>query len=130
MLVRVLERTQIKEITKPELAKIKKKAMRQGVWFKLEPLKRLTIDISLKILKVIRSSFILNIVDEILDMLNPIRKFLKEAWDIGSQLVKIRVNQAIMLGNKKAKKWLKDKDYILALGISYLNTPKIYRLRI
>jgi len=130
MLARVLERTQIKEITKPELAKIKKKAMRQGVWFKLEPLKRLTIDISLKILKVIRSSFILNIVDEILDMLNPIRKFLKEAWDIGSQLVKIRVNQAIMLGNKKAKKWLKDKDYILALGISYLNTPKIYRLRI
>ncbi|RLE75127.1 MAG: hypothetical protein DRZ80_03380, partial [Thermoprotei archaeon] len=117
-------------IRKEELTKIIKRAMRLGVWFRIDPLKRLILKLASQTLKIIKSPVIIQLIDELLDLLHPSRRFLREAWEIGYKILRKRVEQALMLGNKKAVNWLKNKKLILAYGITYLNTPPYYKTEI
>jgi len=104
--------------------------MRLGVWFRIDPLKRLILKLASQTLKIIKSPVIIQLIDELLDLLHPSRRFLREAWEIGYKILRKRVEQALMLGNKKAVNWLKNKKLILAYGIAYLNTPPYYKTEI
>ena len=96
-------------------------------WFKLDPPKRLILELAARTLKIIKSPILVQLFNELLDLIHPTRKLTRKAWEIGYKIIKKRVEQALMLGNKKAVKWLKNKKLILAYGITYLNTPPFYR---
>ena len=117
-------------ITRQELKTAIKVAYRKGVWFKLEPQKRLILELAARILKIIKSSILIQIFNELLDLIHPTRKLLREAYKIGYKIIRKKVKQALMLGNKNAIKWLKNKKLILAYGLSYLNTPPYYRIEL
>ena len=117
-------------ITRQKLYTAIKTAYRKGVWFKLDPPKRLILELAARTLKIIKSSILIQLFNELLDLIHPMRKLIREAWEIGYKIMKKRVEQALTLGNKKAVNWLKDKKLILAYGLSYLNTPPFYRTEI
>jgi len=116
-----------KTIRKDQLNAAIKHAMKLGIWFKLDPLKRTTLQLASKILNIIKSPLLVQLFEELLDLIHPTRKLLREAWEIGLKIMKKRVKQALTLGNKNAVKWFKNKKLILAYGLSYLNTPSFYR---
>ena len=116
-----------KIIRKDQLNAAIKHAMKLGIWFKLDPLKRTALQLASKILNIIKSPLLVQLFEELLDLIHPTRKLLREAWEIGLKIMKKRVEQALTLGNKNAVKWLKNKKLILAYGLSYLNTPPFYR---
>ena len=107
-----------------------RRAMRLGVWFRLDPLKRTVLELAVRALDLIKSSILIQLFEELLDLIHPNRRLLREAWEIGFKIVRRRVEQALTLGNKKAVEWLKNKKLILAYGLSYLNTPPFYKTEI
>ena len=107
-----------------------KRAMRLGVWFRLDPLKRTVLELAVRALDFIKSSILIQIFEELLDLIHPNRRLLREAWEIGFKIVRRRVEQALIFGNKKAVEWLKNKKLIMAYGLSYLNTPPFYKTEI
>jgi len=64
---------------------------------------------------------------KIFEKINPKLTLKMKALMIGLGIAKRRVEQALMIGYEKASSWLKDLNYILYLGLSYMNTPLIYR---
>ena len=110
------------------IARAKTIAIRTGKWFKLHPAERILIDLTIKTLKHIRSQTLIQLILKILDKISPKITYIYKAYQIGLEIAKKRVEQALKLGYIKAKKWLKDINYIIYLGVSYLNTSPIYQI--
>ena len=114
-------------ITRKYLISIKKSALRQGTWFKIDKVKRVALEIAIKTLKIIRSRVLLEIIREIISIVDRNKALLLQAWETGLKILKLRIKQAEKIGYKKTRQWLKNKQLILQLGIAYLNTPPTYR---
>ena len=114
-------------VTRQYLLTLKKSALRKGVWFKIDKVKRVALDLAIRTLKIVRSRALLEIIKEIISIVDRSKALLLQAWETGLKIIKIRIRQAEKIGYKKARQWLKDKQHILQLGIAYLNTPPAYR---
>jgi len=114
-------------ITRNYLISIKKSALRQGTWFKIDKVKRVALEIAIKTLKIIRSRVLLEIIREIISIVDKNKAMLLKAYEIGLKILKTRMKQAEKIGYMKARIWLKDRQLVLQLGIAYLNTPPAYR---
>ena len=116
-----------REVGRRELIAAIRKAMRLGVWFRLDPLERAALEAASRALKVIKHPVLVYLYEKLLDLIHPSRVLLREAYRMGLKLAEIRIKQALSLGNLElAKKFLK-KHVVFALGLSYLNTPEFYR---
>ena len=113
------------QITCQQLLRAKIIAIRTGKWFKLHPIERLLMDLTIKSLNYIRSQTLIQIILKILDKISPRITYMYKAYQIGLEIAKKRVEQAFNFGCKKAILWLEDTGYIIFLGISYLNTSSI-----
>ena len=111
-----------------ELILAKKRALRLGLWYKINPHVRTIIDLAIKTLTVIKSKILIQIYENLLESINPYKKKLKQAYEIGLKIAKKRIEQALMMGNEKIVEWFKDKRNIICLGLSYLNSPPFYRI--
>jgi len=115
---------------KDELARIKAKAMRRGIWFKmLTRAERAQMDLTMKIVKRIRS-FILakvvsSIVKKLLDAMES--KVAHLTREVGHALAQKLSRIAKKWGNRSADQWAVDSDFIQYLTISYMNTPALFR---
>ena len=108
------------------LAKIKAKAMRRGIWFRvLTRAERAQVDLTMKIVERIRS-FILakvvtSIVKKLLDaMESKVARLMRE---VGHALVRKLSRIAQNWGNKSAHQWVTDPCFVQYLTINYMNTP-------
>mgnify|MGYP000103039490 CR=1 FL=1 len=115
------------EIRRETLIKAKRIALRSGKWFKLSPIERLLITLSIKTLKKIRSRILKSIILKILEKISPNFVFKLKVIQIGLEIVKKRIEQATMLGYRRVEELATDINYIMYLGHSYMNTPSIYR---
>ena len=115
------------EITKDLLIRARKIALRNGKWYKLHPMERAVLLLSSKILTRIKSQVLKEIIIKILEKISRSLLLKWKILQIGLELAKKRVEQAIKLGNYKARDWLRDFAYIWYLGWSYLHTSPIYR---
>ena len=113
-----------------ELARIRAKAMRFGVWFKvLSRGERALIDLTLRIVKRVRS-FVLakalaSVVKKLLDAMES--SVLSLMATVGRDLA-IKVSRlAVRWGNSEALKWAEDPGFIQYLTITEMNTPGIWR---
>ena len=116
-----------KQISRLELISLKKKALRKGLWLKIDKLKRAALEISIKVLNFVRSRELIRIFYEIYELVDSGYRLLRNAYKIGSKVAIIRAREAIKIGYSKVEDMIKSKEYKLFLGISYLNTPLSYR---
>ncbi len=113
---------------KNALAKIKAKAMRRGVWFKvLTRAERAQVELTMKIVKRIRSNFLARIVTSIVEKLleameSKVSRLMRE---VGEPLAHNLSVAAQKWGNRFAKSWSKDLGFIQYLTIMHLNKPLI-----
>jgi len=112
-------------LAKNELAKIKAKAMRRGIWFRvLTKAERGQMELTMKIVKRIRSLFlakvVTSIVKKLLDAMES--KVVRLMREIGQALARKLSRIAQKLGNKLAHQWVTDPGFVQYLTINYMNT--------
>ena len=118
-------------LEKNKLTKIKTKAMRQGIWFKvLTRAERAQMDLTMRIVKRIRSSIlakvVTSIVKKLLDAMES--KVARSMREVGHALAQKFSRIAQNWGNKSAHQWVTDAGFIQYLTINYINTPTSFRM--
>ena len=117
-------------LNKSFLLKIKRKAIRLKIWYRLNNIERAIIDLTIKCVNKIKSIKLKNII---LNILNKIKEaiennFLNKIYEIGlKEIVKI-IKIAYSWGNRNSLNWIKDKSFIFYLGIKKMNIPNIWKI--
>ncbi|MEM2174780.1 MAG: hypothetical protein QXI58_04065, partial [Candidatus Micrarchaeia archaeon] len=113
-------------LTNNLLLKIKRKALRLKIWYKLDNIERETINLTIKYVKRIKSIKLKNVILKILNKIKEIfeNNFLNKIYEIGLKEVINIVKIAYSWGNKNSLNWIKDKKYIFYLGIKNIYIPK------
>jgi hypothetical protein len=117
-------------ISRSELIKIKKKALRHKAWFKtLTRIDRAIIDLTIGCVEKIKSSKLVKIITEIINKLkqtleSPIKRLMKQ---LGFSLAKKISQIAQNWGNKSASRWIRELSFIQYLTIIHVNTPIIFK---
>ena len=123
------ERTSI-PLTKDELTKIKVRAIRRGVWFRvLSRGERAQVELTMRIVKRIRSFFLAKvltrIVEKLLDaMESKVARLMRE---VGPALVQKLIEIAQKWGNESAVNWTADPRFSQYLTVMYVNTPSVFK---
>jgi len=116
---------------KNELAKIKAKAMRRGIWFRLlTRAERAQMDLTMKIVKRIRSFILAKVVTSIVKkLLNAMEsKVARLMREVGQSLARKLSGTAQNWGNESARQWISDPGFVQYLTINYMNTPASFRV--
>jgi hypothetical protein len=117
-------------LTRVELNKIKVRAIRRGLWFKvLSRVDRASIDLALKVVRRVRSivlaKMLVSIIKKLLDaMENNVERMMKK---VGRELAKKISKIAKDWGNKSAVHWATDPGFTRYLTIMCMNTPPMFR---
>ncbi|WP_333638884.1 hypothetical protein [Pyrobaculum aerophilum] len=100
------------------LSALKSRALRKGVWFRLDPAARALVDATLLYLKrggVIKSPALINalraVAERILSSTSPLRVLAR----------------AVGMAIARAKGMVIDEEKAIALGIQWINTPRRYK---
>jgi len=116
---------------KNELAKIKAKTMRRGIWFRvLTRAERAQINLTMKIVEKIRSHILAKVVTSIVKKLldameSKVARLMRE---LGQALARKLSRIAQNWGSKLAHQWVTDPGFVQYLTISYMNTPTSFRM--
>jgi len=115
---------------KNELAKIKSKAMRRGLWFRvLSRGERAQMELTMRIVKRIRSFFLAkvltNIVEKLLDAIES--KVVRLMREVGPALAQQLSKIAQKWGNESAVHWTADTVFKRYLTVMYMNTPSVFK---
>jgi hypothetical protein len=126
-----LLKTSAKANTKEKLAKLKVIAVKRRLWFKvLSAAERAIVDLTLKVVERVRSSVLKevlkSIASKVIEALKS-RSFKERAMAIGRVLAERHARIAERLGNKRAREWAEDPNFVMYLGASWLNTPRMFR---
>ena len=114
-------------INTQQLAQLKTKAMRSGVWFKkLRQIDRALFDLTMSVASIIRNT---KLVKSILAIANKIEnamttKISKAFNDIGIPLVQKLRAVALKLGNISAIRWASDFNFARFLAVMCINDPR------
>jgi hypothetical protein len=112
------------------LAKLRVRALRRGVWFRvLTRGERAQMELTMKVVKRIRSLFLAkvltNIVEKLLDaMESKVSRLMRE---VGQPLAQKLSSIAQKWGNSSAVSWTADSGFMRYLTIMYMNTPSIFK---
>jgi len=113
-------------LCKNRLAKIKARAMRRGVWFRvLTRAERAQIELTMRIVKRIRSFFlakvVTSIVKKLLDAMES--RVSRLTREVGQPLARKLSGIALNWGNKLAHQWVEDPGFVRYLTVNYMNKP-------
>jgi hypothetical protein len=113
------------------LAKLKTIAVRRNLWFKaLSTMERAIVDLTIRVVERVRSSVLKGalkaIASKIVEALKA-KSFRERAIVIGRALAERLVRIAERLGNKRAREWAENPSFVMYLGVSWLNTPPMFR---
>jgi len=114
-------------ISREDLIRAKRLALRLKVWYKLERASRSIVDLSIGVIKLQVKSRTLN------EMLRKIllkimeHTFSWRAKKIGLELALRQVGVALSWGLEGALKWLQDEAYVIFLGVNHINNPGAYK---
>jgi hypothetical protein len=111
-------------LDKTQLIKLKLKAMRAGVWFRvLRRIDRVLFDLTIKVARCIRSSILANCILSIIGKLEALleSKLARAIRNIGFPLASQLSLLAQKWGNEGAQEWAKDAGFAQYLAIVKLN---------
>jgi hypothetical protein len=117
-------------IHRDELAKIKQKALRHRIWFKvLSKIERIQIDLTIRLVERVKSSYLAKVlfavVKKLFDALeSPVKRLMRE---VGAKLAYKISQVGKRLGHKSAEKWAEDQGFIQFLTVTYMNAPVLYK---
>ena len=114
-------------INKTQLLKIKKKAMRAGVWYRALPrIDRVLIDLTIKVAVNIRSFRLANNIHAVMKKLEALMegKLSQAIRLIGLPLAQRIGSIAQKWGNATAKLWASDSSFICFLAVTNLRNLK------
>jgi len=111
--------------TRQDLVKIRSRAIRTRVWFRvLSKVERSIIDLTIKCVEKVRSSIlartISTIIGKILQSLE--ERFMTRAERVGREFAERLCAIGERWGNKTCSSWKCDKCFIKFLGVNALNT--------
>jgi hypothetical protein len=112
------------------LAKLRVRALRRGVWFRvLTRGERAQMELTMKVVKRIRSLFLAkvltNIVEKLLDaMESKVSRLMRE---VGQPLAQKLSSIAQKWGNSSAASWIADPGFRQYLTVIYINTPSVFK---
>jgi len=117
-------------LTKIELTKMKVRAIRRGLWFKvLSRTERASIDLTIKVVERVRSLLLARmlgaIVRKLLDIMES--KVVHLMREVGCSLAENLSRIAQRWGNKSAHHWKEDPSFVKYLTITYINTPAMFK---
>lgn len=116
-------------LTKSALGKIRIRAIRRGIWFKvLNRLERASIDLTIKVVERVRSSVLTKILTSIVEKLSEAMesRVARMMRDVGSNLARKMSLIAQKWGNKSAVKWKTDFDFIQYLTVMSMNASPMF----
>jgi len=117
-------------LNKSLLIKIKHKAIRLKIWYKLNNIERAIIDLTIKCVNKIKSKKLKNIILKILNKIKEVieNNFLNKIYENGlKEIIKI-IKIAYSWGNRNSLNWIKDKNFIFYLGIKNIYIPNIWKI--
>jgi len=117
-------------LTRRMLANLKRKAIRRGVWFtSLSRMERSCIDITIKVVKRVRSrrlaKVLAPIVGKLLEAME--NRLGRSMWQVGYELALKISRLAHAWGNSSAIQWPSDQRFVRYLTIIRVNTPEMKR---
>lgn len=115
-------------LTRQGLMKVKSRAVRSGIWFKvLSRAERAIVDLTVKCVEQIRSRILAQIISKIISKLLKTLEdeFLTKAERIGCKIVEKLSTIAEKWGNKACSAWRYDKNFIKFLGMNELNNQPL-----
>jgi hypothetical protein len=115
-------------LNKKQLANLKTKALRSGVWFKvLQKIDRVLFDLTIKIVDNVRSSQLAKSILELTMRLeNGMKSSFARSWvKIGLPIAQKISSIAQKLGNLSANSWLLDSSFIRFLAVLHFNDIRV-----
>jgi len=118
-------------LTRSELAKIRAKAIRRGVWFKvLSGAERAYMGLAIRVVERVRSLLLAKVLTSILKKLlsameSRVARIIRE---VGGPLAQKLSRIAQKWGNKPAVQWADDHGFIQYLAVNYMNTPEMLKV--
>jgi hypothetical protein len=109
---------------KNDLAKIRIKAIRRGIWFRaLTKAERAQMELTMRLVKKIRSLFLARVLDAIIKKLLDAMesKFARLMRKVGRVLAENLSRIAQNWGNKSAHHWKEDPNFVQYLAITHMN---------
>jgi hypothetical protein len=113
-----------------ELANMRAKAIRRGVWFKvLSKAERAYIELTMRIVDAVRSHLLARVLTSITrKLLDAMRgRVLRGMEEIGRPFARKLSQIAQNWGNMSAIKWAKHYGFIQYLTVIYMNTPTMFK---
>ncbi|MEM4677258.1 MAG: hypothetical protein QXY55_05160, partial [Candidatus Korarchaeota archaeon] len=116
------------EVTPALVSAAYKRALRLGLYWRLEPEERAILALARK-LKAIKSPTLREIVVKILSKVWPEKAKTLQAFEIGAKVLLHKVNTALRIGAEAVAHALLKAAPLLVpqLGYSYMNTPAFYK---
>jgi hypothetical protein len=118
------------QLEKNMLAKIRAKAMRRGLWFRvLSRGERAQMELTMRIVKRIRSFFLAKVLTRIVEKLLKAMesKVARLTREVGSALAQKLSGIAQNWGNRSALDWSDDPGFKRYLAVMYINTPSVFK---
>jgi len=118
------------QLGKSELVRIRARAMRRGVWFRvLTRAERGQMELTMRIVKKIRSFFLARVVTSIVEKLldameSKVARLMRE---VGPALARKLSGIAQKWGNESAVHWAADLGFGRYLTVMYVNTPSVFK---
>ncbi len=116
-------------IGREELAKIRGKALRRRVWYRvLSCVERGLVSLTIRCVDQVRSSKLTTMLKEIVGRLREAlrssvdRLMVKVGWPLARRLACL----AVSWGNREALSWASDTGFARYLAVSHMNSPQKY----
>ena len=112
------------------LTKVKTRALRRGVWFRvLTRAERAQMELTMKVVKRIRSHFLAKVVAKIVEKLLEALEstVVRLTREVGSALAHKLSGIAQEWGNKSAEEWPADPGFKQFLAVTYMNMPSLFK---
>ena len=113
------------------LSALKKRSMRHGIWFRvLSTLERAQVNLTLRIVKNVRSPHLMKVLDSIFCKLQEALegKVARMMRSIGFPYALKLGEIAQNWGNRSARTWAQDSNFVRFLAIMHLNSEDSVRL--
>jgi hypothetical protein len=125
-----LPENEVDLINKKQLAKLRLKAIRAGVWFRALPrIDRVLVDLTIRVTNNIRSVTlarnILAVTRKLKGLLESslLRAFRGVAYKLAQELSLVAQNW----GNSSARLWASDSSFMKFLAVMHINKPKGFK---
>jgi len=117
-------------LSRSEMIKVKTKALRRGVWFRvLSRVERGLVDLAIKLVERVRSFVLARsltlVVEKLLDAMES--EVARQIRTVGRPLAQKLSLIAQSWGNKSSVEWTADMGFVKFLAISQMNTSDMFK---